>query len=176
MSSLPVEQLWLVLLDFLTDLKKQNIKIPSEINKNMGLTKSQISFYKKDTSHPDMINEIGRASVTLSELQNQLIDIASDNVSDKYTEQWIDKIRRANKGEQLYDVPDIHSKFNLNPPPGFSTSRITFKKPILEERVQDIGESYGLIIEYEDDLTITVYGDKKDVQKGIKEMGSFFLE
>ena len=81
-----------------------------------------------------------------------------------------------NKGEQLYDVPDIHSKFNLNPPPGFSTSRITFKKPILEERVQDIGESYGLIIEYEDDLTITVYGDKKDVQKGIKEMGSFFLE
>ena len=34
MSSLPIEQLWLVLLDLLTDLKKQNGEIPTEINKN----------------------------------------------------------------------------------------------------------------------------------------------
>ena len=86
MSSLPIEQLWLVLLDLLTDLKKQNVEIPTEINKNMGFTKTQINFYKKDTSHPDMINEVAKASVTLSEIQNQLIDLANDKVSERYTE------------------------------------------------------------------------------------------
>ena len=176
MSSLPIEQLWLVLLDLLTNLKKQNVEIPTEINKNMGFTKTQINFYKKDTSHPDMINEVAKASVTLSEIQNQLIDLANDKVSERYTEKWMDKIKRVNKGEKLYDVPDIHSKFNLNPPPGFSTSRITFKKPMGEERIQFIAETHGLIIEFEDDFTLTLYGDKDDVKDGIKEMGAFFLE
>jgi hypothetical protein len=176
MSALPIEQLWLVLLDLLTDLKKQNIDIPPEINKNMGFTKTQISFYKKDTSHPDMINEVAKASVTLSEIQNQLIDLAESEVSERYTEKWMDKIQRANKGEKLYDIPDIHSKFNLNPPPGFSTSRITFKKPMAEERVQFIAETHGLIIEFVDDFTVALYGNEDDVKAGIKEMGAFFLE
>lgn len=173
---LPAEQVWLVLSEFLSDLHKRNIETPKEINKNMGLTKTQISFYKKDTSHPDMIRELSRANIALSEIQNELIDIAEEKVSEDYADEWMDKIKRANRGEKLYDVPDIHSKFNLNPPPGFSTGRITLKKPISEERVQDIAEYYGLIIEFEDDLTISLYGDKDKVKEGIQEMAGFFFD
>lgn len=175
MKSLPVEQSWLVLLDLLTDLKKQGHKIDHSINKELGLIKSQINFYKKDTSHPDMINEMVRASMSLTKVQEYLLEKAN-SVSTKYAEPWIEKLNLANKGEQLYEIPDTHSKFNLNPPPGFSTSRITFKNPISEDRVQEIAEYHGLIIEFEDDVTLSIYGDKEDVKTGIKEMGSFFLE
>ena len=50
------------------------------------------------------------------------------------------------------------------------------KKALAEERVQEIAEWNGLIIEYDDDLTIQLHGDDKDLKIGLKEMGSFFLE
>ena len=174
--NLPAEQVWLVLSEFLSDLIKRDIEVPTDINKNMGFTKTQISFYKKDTSHPDMIKELSKANITLSEMQNKLLDVASENVSEEYANEWFDKLKRANRGEKFYDTPDIHSKFNLNPPPGFSTGRITLKKPITEDRVQEIAEYYGLIIEFEDDVTLSLYGDKSDVKKGIQEMAGFFFD
>jgi hypothetical protein len=48
--------------------------------------------------------------------------------------------------------------------------------PLAEERVQEIAEWNGLIIEFEDDVTVQLHGDKEDLQFGLKEMGSFFLE
>ena len=33
-----------------------------------------------------------------------------------------------------------------------------------------------VIIEFDDDVTIELHGDKPDLQAGLKEMGSFFLE
>ena len=82
--NLPAEQVWLVLSEFLSDLIKRDIEVPTDINKNMGFTKTQISFYKKDTSHPDMIKELSKANITLSEMQNKLLDVASENFSEEY--------------------------------------------------------------------------------------------
>ena len=50
------------------------------------------------------------------------------------------------------------------------------KKALAEERVQEIAEWNGLIIEFEDDVTVDIHGDKEDLKTGLKEMGSFFLE
>ena len=35
---------------------------------------------------------------------------------------------------------------------------------------------FDIIIEFDDDVTIELHGDKPDLQIGLKEMGSFFLE
>ena len=37
-------------------------------------------------------------------------------------------------------------------------------------------ERLKLIIEFEDDTVIQLHGDKPDLQVGLKEMGSFFIE
>ncbi len=68
------------------------------------------------------------------------------------------------------------STFIVNTPPGLTTGRITLKKALAEERVQEIAEWNGLIIEFEDDVTVDLHGDKEDLKTGLKEMGSFFLE
>ena len=136
--SLPSEQNWLVLHHLITDLTKKGYEIPDGINLEMGLIRSTISSYKRDPSHPDLINGLANAEMSLN--------------------------------------PDSRSKFLANTPPGLITGRINLRVPLAEERVQEIAEWNGLIIEFEDDVTVQLHGDKEDLQHGLKEMGSFFLE
>ncbi|MCQ2964854.1 MAG: DUF2096 domain-containing protein [archaeon] len=175
MSVLPVEQSWIILVNLSADLKKKGIETPAKINKDLGLIKSQISFYKKDTSHPDMINEMARADMALNEIQGILLSLAED-CGDEYYQGWLDKLNRANRGEIVYELSDHSSKFLLNPPPGFSYAKITMKNPIAEERVQEIAEVFGIIMEFDTDLTVALYGDKADVQAALREMTPFFTE
>jgi hypothetical protein len=80
------------------------------------------------------------------------------------------------RGEEVLEFPKSRSKFLVNSPPGLTTGRINLRVPLAEERVQEIAEWNGLIIEFEDDVTVELHGDKEDLQNGLKEMGSFFLE
>ncbi len=54
--------------------------------------------------------------------------------------------------------------------------RITFKTPISEERVQEIAEYHNVIIEFQTDTLLVIYGDKQNIQDSLKEMSSFFSE
>ncbi|KZX11755.1 DUF2096 domain-containing protein [Methanobrevibacter filiformis] len=173
--SLPVEQTWLILVNLLTDLKKRNVNVPVSINKNISLLKTSINFYKRDTAHPDMLKEFDRVNIVISEVQSKLLDYASE-LGDEYCELWIDKLRRANLGQIVYPTSDSSSKFKSNAPPGFSTAKIHLKKPISEDRVQEIAEYHNLILEFEDDVTIALYGDSDNVKKGLQELSSFFKE
>jgi len=173
--NLPSEQNWLINVNLLTDLKKKGYEIPNHINKNIALARSSINFYKRDTSHPDMINELARADMTLRETQEFLLDIANE-ISSEYLDKWLDKFKKASAGEIVYKLPDSTSKFLVNSPPGMSSGRVNFKKALAEERVQEIAEYNGIIVEFDDDKTVAVYGDKNNVKTGIKEMAPFFSE
>ena len=76
----------------------------------------------------------------------------------------------------MFEFANSKSRFLVNTPPGLTTGRINLKVPLAEERVQEIAEWNGLIIEFDDDVTVQLHGDKPDLQVGLKEMGSFFLE
>ena len=173
--SLPSEQNWLVLNHLLTDLSKKGYEIPSGINPEMGLIRSSISSYKRDPSHPDLINELAKAEMSLNKVQGTLLTIAEEE-GEEYVDEWLDLLKRVMKGEEVFEFPKSRSKFIVNSPPGLTTGRITLKNPLAEERVQEIAEWNGLIIEFDDDVTIQLHGDKPDLQVGLKEMGSFFLE
>lgn len=173
--SLPSEQTWLVLNKLIADLNKKEIEIPKDINPEMGLIKSSISFYKKDPTNMDMINALAKADMSLSTVQEKLLTIA-ESVSEDYLNEWLELLKKATRGEEVFQMPDIHPKFVVNTPPGMSMSRITLRNALAEERVQEIAEWNGVIIEFDEDEKIALYGDKKDVQKGIKEFGPFFKE
>ena len=51
--------------------------------------------------------------------------------------------------------------------------RMTFKIPLSEERVQEIAEYNNVIIEFQTDTVIVIYGDKKNIRDSLKEMSSF---
>ena len=74
--SLPSEQNWLILQNLITDLTKKGYEIPKGINPEMGLIRSTISSYKRDPSHPDLINELAKAEMSLNTIQGTLLTIA----------------------------------------------------------------------------------------------------
>ena len=173
--SLPSEQNWLVLFNLITDLNEKGYDIPQGINPEMGLIRSSISSYKRDPSHPDLINGLAKAEMSLNTIQGTLLTIAEQE-GDEYVDFWLDLLKQVMMGKEIFEFPDSRSKFLVNTPPGLTTGRINLRVPLAEERVQEIAEWNGLIIEFDDDVTVELHGDKKDLQVGLKEMGSFFLE
>ncbi len=173
--SLPSEQNWLVLNHLIADLNKKGYKIPNGINPEMGLIRSSISSYKRDPSHPDLINGLANAEMSLNNIQATLIVIAEEE-GDEYADYWLDLLKKVMQGEEVFEFADSKSRFLANTPPGLTTGRINLRVPLAEERVQEIAEWNGLIIEFDDDVTVQLHGDKEDLQAGLKEMGSFFLE
>lgn len=173
--SLPSEQNWLIFHHLISDLTKRGHKIPDGINLEMGLIRSSISSYKRDPTHPDLINGLAQAEMSLNNIQSTLIIIAEEE-GDEYVDHWLDLLKQAMQGKEVYEFADSKSKFLVNAPPGLTTGRINLKDALAEERVQEIAEWNGLIIEFNDDVTIELHGDKPDLQAGLKEMGSFFLE
>ncbi|WP_342765757.1 DUF2096 domain-containing protein [Methanobrevibacter sp. TMH8] len=172
---LPIEQTWLILVDLLTDLKKRGLDIPNSINKDISLLKTSINFYKKDMSHPDMIKEFDRANIIITDIQDKLLEYA-ENLDVEYYKEWVDKLRRANLGEEIYKQPETASKFIEGAPPGFSSAKVHLKKPIAEDRVQEIAEYNNIIIEFEDDTTLALFGNSDNIKMSLKEIAPFFNE
>lgn len=173
--SLPSEQNWLVLQNLIIDLTKKGYEIPNGINPEMGLIRSSISSYKRDPSHPELINGLAKAEMALNNIQGTLLTIAEEE-GENYVDYWLDLLKQVMKGEELFEFAKSRSKFLVNTPPGLTTGKINLKVPLAEERVQEIAEWNGLIIEFEDDVTVQLHGDQEDLKTGLKEMGSFFLD
>ena len=172
---LPIEQTWLILVDLLTDLKKKGIDVPNSFNKNMRLIKTSINFYKKDMSHPNMIKEFNRANAIITEVQDLFLGYAKE-LDKGYLDEWLSKLKRANLGEKIYKQSETYPKFIVGSHPGFSSAKVHLKKALAEDRVQEIAEYDNLIIEFEDDITIAIYGDSDNVKIGLKEFAPFFNE
>ena len=153
----------------------QSYTIPKGINPEMGIIRSSISSYKRDPSHPDLIDGLTKAEMSLNNIQGTLITMAEEE-GEEYVDHWLDLLKQVMQGKEVFEFPDSRSKFLVNTPPGLTTGRIHLRNPLAEERVQEIAEWNGLIIEFDDDVTVELHGDKDDLKVGLKEMGSFFLE
>ena len=115
------------------------------------------------------------SEMSLNNIQRTLLIMAEEE-GDEYVDHWLDLFKQAMQGEEVFEFANSKSRFLVNTPPGLTTGRINLKVPLAEERVQEIAEWNGLIIEFDDDVTVQLHGDKPDLQVGLKEMGSFFLE
>lgn len=174
MTDLHAEQTWKILVELLTDLLKKNVEIPFGVNRDIQMAKSVINFYKVDPTDPERMNELKRMNDLLNSVQDVLLTLA-DTISDEYVESWVEKLKRASMGEQVYEIPKEKPKFVVGAPSGFSMSRITFKEPISEERLVDIAEYHNVILEFEDN-TVLIFGSRENIQKSLKELSEFFKE
>jgi hypothetical protein len=175
MNELPAEQTWMVLVELLTDLRKRNVNIPREVTKNIQLAKTTINFYKVDPTDPERMAELKRINDFINAAQDTLLTLA-ETQEKQYADKWMEKLMQASRGEEIYKIKKTESKFIVGAPSGFTMIRVNFKAPLAEDRVQEIAEYHNVIIEFEKDNVVAVYGDKENLKKAIKELSSFFME
>ena len=87
MNILPTEQSWKVTVDLLSNLKSKGYNIPNELNQDLSMVRSQIGFYKRDPSSPELMEQLMKAEMTLTQVQEQLINLAK-NEGEEYVENW----------------------------------------------------------------------------------------
>ncbi len=175
MNELPAEQTWLVLVELLTDLRKKGKEIPKKVPKNIQMAKTVINFYKVDPTDPERQVEVKRINEFLTTVQDSLMRIANE-IGEDYADDWMDKLLKASRGEEVYPQKKTDSKFVVGAPSGFSMIRVNFKAPLSEDRVQEIAEYHNVIIEFEEDHLIAVYGDQENLKKSLHELSTFFKE
>ncbi|MCE5213495.1 MAG: DUF2096 domain-containing protein [Methanobacterium sp.] len=175
MNDLPAEQTWMILVDLLADLRKKGMEIPSGLNQDIQMAKTTINFYKVDPTDPERMKELKRINDFLTSVQNTLLTIA-ESLGEEYQDIWFEKLKKASIGKQVYKIPDKKPRFVVGAPSSFSMARLTFKEPILEERLHDIAEYHNVIIEFEEDNVIILYGSKENIKKSLKELSTFFNE
>jgi hypothetical protein len=175
MTDLPVEQTWIILVRLLTNLRKKGTSIPPEVTEDIRMAKTTINFYKVDPTDPERMKELKRINDFINSAQDVLLDLAQ-NIGEDYHKVWTEKLKRAARGEEVYKTEEKKPKFVVGVPSGFSMVRVTFKEPLSEDRLQEIAEEYQVIIEFEEDNVIVIYGDDPDIKRSLKEISLFFKE
>ena len=175
MNELPAEQTWLVLVELLTDLRKKGIKIPKNVTKNIQMAKTVINFYKVDPTDPERQVEVKRINEFLTSAQDSLMTLAN-KFSGDYADDWMEKLLKASRGEEVYPQKKTDSKFVVGAPSGYSMIRVNFKAPLSDDWVQEIAKYHNVIIEFVEDHFIAVYGDQENLKKSLQELSTFFKE
>ena len=118
MSSLPAEQTWMILVELLTDLRRHKVQIPPSITRDIRLAKTTINFYKVDPTDPERLKEARRMNEFLTSAQEALMALAECK-GEEYSDSWLDKLRRAAQGEEVYPPKEDRSKFVVGAPLAF---------------------------------------------------------
>ena len=176
-----LEQVWLVLADLYQDLSRKNIYV--NVASELRNCKTLIYFIRTNILHPP-VKELAKiddclrsSSQILAKLKSSLVS-AAQSVGESYAKDWINKMDKAERAELNYAMIHTVSSFVPGLPRDLEKGwmRLTLPKPIAEERVQDIAEQFGVIIEFKDDFHITISGGKTLVKKAALNIYDLCLE
>ncbi len=106
----------------------------------------------------------------LEKAKSEMIS-ASLALGEQRARYWMERVSKAEleDAEQpmLYGESRFFAGIPRNPKIGWA--RLTLLQPIGEGRAQDVAEQYGVLLEFEDDLHLVVYGEPSLVRKALAD-------
>ena len=169
-----LEQLWLVLSDLFQDLNRKSISVDVDVASELRSCKTLISFIQTSTVHPSrepipIDSSLQNLRQILGKIQSNLISGAM-TVNEDYVRDWTSKIDKAERAELSCVMTHTSSEFVPGIPRDVEDGwvRLNLQWPVAEERVQDIAEEFGVIIEIKDDFHLIISGGKASVGKAAK--------
>lgn len=175
-----LEQLWLILSALFQDLTRKNISV--DVASELRSCKTLIHFIDTSTVHSSeeltaIDSSLQKLQQILGKIQSNLISAAL-TVGESYARDWTTKIGKAERGESNYTMVHTPAEFVPGLPRDVEDGwvRLTLQKPIAEERVQDIAEQFGVIIEYQNEFHIVISGRKASVKKAVRDVYELSIE
>jgi len=175
-----LEQVWLVFSEFFQDLNRRNIRV--DVASDLRNCKTLIHFIRMSVTSPSrepvtVDDSLRNLLQILGRIQSSLISEAL-KFDKNYTREWMKKIDKAERAELDYAMIHTTSEFvpGLPQNPEKSWVRLTLPRPIAEERVQDVAEQFGVIIEFQSDSSILISGWRESVKKASRDVYELSIE
>jgi len=175
-----LEQVWLVLSDLFQDLNRRDISV--DVASDLRDCKTLIHFIRMSVTHPSkepitIDDSLRNLQQIFDKIQSNLMSEAL-RLNNNYAREWMKKIDKAERAELDYAMIHTTSEFvpGLPQDPEKSWVRLTLQKPIAEERVQDVAEQFGVIIEFQSNSSILISGRGESVKKASRDVYELSLE
>jgi len=175
-----LEQVWLVLSDFFQDLNQRNIT--ANVAPDLRDCKTLIHFIRTSIANPSkeslaIDDSMRNLLQILGKIRSNLISEAL-RLGENYVKKWVKKIDKAERAELSYTMIYTPSEFapDLPKDPEKGWVRLTLQKPIAEERLQDVAEQFGVIIEFKNDSHILISGQRDSVKKATRNVYELSLQ
>ena len=134
------EELWKALADLLTELRRKDVTIPSEIMNNLRSAKTMIQILKVDPSHAKNLLKV---EMYLGNLESRLLRMAQDTIAPQGIEQWMKKFEKARSN--VYETKEVvESKFVQGLPRSEQWIRIQISEDRSQENIERMAEENEL--------------------------------
>jgi len=165
------EEVWKVLADLITDLRKRGEKIPANVMNDLRSAKTMIQILKADPTH---IENLPRIETYLGDVEAYLIFLAQNKFGSDYVEQWMEKLERARR--EIHEEGKVASRFVPGLPRGERWVRIQISEDVPQKDIETLAEENELLYKTQEDGYMLVYGDVERIKAFVAQMKKIFFK
>jgi len=163
------EEVWNVLADLITELRKKGQLIPANVMSDLRSAKTMIQVFKADTAH---IENIQRIETYLESVEVQLISMAQEKVGPKFAAKWMEKLEEA--GRKVSKKKEESARFVPGLPRDKHWVRVQISKDTPQGEIEKLAKENSLSHKIQKDGYMLVYGDDENVKAFVKKMAAKF--
>jgi len=164
------EEIWKVLADLLTELRKKGEKIPTDVMNDLRSAKIMVQILKADPTH---IENIPRIENYVRNVESYAVLTAQEKLGAKFVERWLRKIEKAKKMKT-----EEKEKVTLRLVPEFPRDknwvRVQISKGTPLEDVESLVKENRLACKMQKNGYMLVYGNGEKIKSFVKKMAEKF--
>ena len=163
------EELWRVLGDLLTELRKKGETIPVDVMNDLRSAKTMIQVLKADPTYSE---NIPRIETYLENVEFQLIFVAQSKFGSEYVEEWMKKLEAARR--RVYEGEKVPPRFVPGIPRGKRWVRVQVLEETPQRDIERLAEENKLSHKIQEDGYILVYGKNENIKSFVKKLAERF--
>lgn len=165
------EEVWKVLADLVTDLRKKGERIPANVMNDLRSANTMIQILKAD---PNNIENLRRIETCLGDIEAYLIFLAEKVFGSVYVEQWMKKLESARRMIYKEGKPKVVSRFVPGLPRGEHWVRIQFSEDAPKKAIERLAKKNKLSYRMQENGYMLVYGDALKIKAFVAQTKKAF--
>ena len=163
------EEVWKVLADLLTELRKTGETIPAYVMNDLRSAKTMIQILKADPTHTENIQRI---ETYLGNVEFHLISAAQDKLGSESVERWMKKLEEARK--RVYEKEEAVPRFVPGIPRGKRWVRVQASEETPQRDIEILAEENRLSYKMQEDGYALIYGNSENIKSFVKKLAEKF--
>jgi len=163
------EEVWTVLADLLTELRKKGEAIPTDLMYDLRSAKTMIQILKADPTH---IENIPRIETYLENVEFCLTSVAEEKFGTEYVEQWMKKLEGARR--RVPEKEKAPPRFVPGIPKGKRWVRVQVSEKTPQRYIERLAEQNRLSYKMQEDQYVLIYGGNANVKAFVKKLAEKF--